>query len=235
LKPPKASFVIPVYNGAAYLAETIESCLKQTTENIQIVVVDDCSTDSTDTVIKHYQDKDERILPLKLPENSGRSAARNVGIENASGEIILTLDSDDIALPHRAAHTIQFFKKNPEVDIAFSKFQVLEWAPRQDGILDWVVAGLMDAPPFDWERLKETKLAYIGHSTMAFRKRVFEKVRYSDGPYSHHGIDDWKFQVDAYRAGLRFGAIPKILGQYRFIRKQRDEMAILKLKEACLA
>ena len=224
---PLASFVIPVKDGAAYLAEAVDSCLRQTRKRIEVVLVDDGSTDSTSTIIDHFKAKDGRVRSARFDECRGRSLARNAGIDMALSDVILTLDADDIAKETRAADTLNFFKKNPTVDIVYGQFQIIDELGR--------VEGYCDAAPFDWEKLKETKLAFIGHSTMAFRKSVFEKVQYTDGPYSANGIDDWRFQVDAYKAGFKFGAVKRFLSQYRWIPKPRDEKKILELKNICLA
>ncbi len=70
---------------------------------------------------------------------------------------------------------------------------------------------------------------------MAYRKKVADRVGYTDGDWSKNAIDDWKFQTDAYRERFRFGAINKILSQYRVSNKKRDEDKIRGLKNECLA
>jgi glycosyltransferase involved in cell wall biosynthesis len=224
---PKASFVIPVYNGQAYIAEAIESCLNQTVKAIEVVVVDDGSTDSTASILAHYKAKDKRVEVVSFTENQGRSHARNVGVHAAKSDIILTLDADDIALPNRVDTTLRYFKKNPGVDLFYGRFHVID---EMGG-----VQGAIDADAFNWEKLKETKFTFICHSTMAFRKSVFEKVQYQNGEFASLGIEDWRFQVDAHKEGFRFGSSRKALSQYRFIHKTRDEKRILELKNQCLA
>jgi glycosyltransferase involved in cell wall biosynthesis len=223
----KASFVIPVFNGQAFLAQTLESCLRQTEKRIEVVVVDDGSTDGTKRIIDHYAARDSRVVPVFLGINRGRSYARNEGIKIANGDIVLALDADDIASDGRVAHTLNYLKKNPTVDIVYGQFSLLDPLGRfQDGY---------DAMPFDFERVKTDKFTYICHSTMAFKKSVFDKVQYENGEYSQRGIEDWRFQVEAFKAGFKFGAIKKVLGAYRYIPKERDEKRILELKDQCLA
>ena len=77
-------------------------------------------------------------------------------------------------------------------------------------------------------------MTFIGHSTMAFTRRLTEKVAYDSEPFSGLGIDDWKFQVDAHKAGFKFLPIPKILAYYRWKAKPRDEKAILQIKNDVL-
>lgn len=227
-KPPSCSFVIPVYNGMAYIAETLDSCVGQDLDNIEIIVVDDCSNDRTLQIINDYisYSRDKRIKLIKHEVNKGRSIARNTGIATAQSEILLMLDADDIALPKRAKNTVDFFKLHDNVDITYSKFQIINEFGH--------ITGYCDTEPFNIEKAKETKFMYIGHSTMAFRKRVFDKVQYTDGDYSKNAIDDWKFQIDAYKAGFRFMPMRKMTTQYRVIPKLRDEKKILELKNSCL-
>lgn len=222
----KASFVIPVYNGQAFLAQTIESCLRQTEKKIEVVIVNDGSTDSTQRIIDHYRNKDERVRCI-INANGGRSKARNEGNQAAKGDVILVLDADDIAASDRVAQTLKYMKKNPGVDIVYGQFNVLDAVGRfQEGI---------DAMPFDYERVKTDKFTYICHSTMAYKKAVADKIKYDEGEPSKLCIDDWFFQVSAYKAGFKFGAIKKVLTGYRVIPKARDEAKILQVKEQCLA
>lgn len=238
MKSPKASFVIPVYNGQAFLAETLQSCLDQTVERIEIIVVDDGSTDSTPDILTHFQYADERVKVIRLEKNGGRSNARNVGIAAAVSDIILTLDADDICFPDRVEKTLKAFKKDPGLDIVYSDCHNIDvWG---DLIIYQDQSGnqtdTVPALPFDIERVKKTLNTYIPcHSSMAFKKSVFEKVQYETGEFSKHCIDDWHFQVMAHKAGFRFGAINRVLVRYRFIPKTRDEERIKELKEAALA
>jgi glycosyltransferase involved in cell wall biosynthesis len=224
---PLASIIIPVYNGGAFLAPTIESCLNQDQKNIEIIIVDDGSTDRTPKIIEHYQAKDSRIVSCRLPENRGRSEARNYGIYEAKSPILLMMDADDIATPNRVSDTLKFFKKNPGTSICYGQFSVIDAYGK--------IMGHQDAQPFDKKKVIKDKMFYIGHSTMAFRRKVAEKVSYTSGEYSKHGIDDWKFQLDAMNKGFRFGPVKRMFMQYRWIPKERDEKRILELKEAALA
>jgi teichuronic acid biosynthesis glycosyltransferase TuaG len=92
----KISIITPAYNSAAYIAETIESVLEQTYDNWEMIIVDDYSTDSTYRVVKNFCEKDERIILIRLEENSGAALARNTALQNAKGRFITYLDSDDL-------------------------------------------------------------------------------------------------------------------------------------------
>lgn len=91
---PDISVIIPVYNSEQYLGDCIKSVLLQTYSNIEILIVDDGSTDGSPQICDHYAQNDDRIRVIHKP-NEGVSAARNIGIEKANGEYIVFVDSDD--------------------------------------------------------------------------------------------------------------------------------------------
>ena len=90
------SVVIPVYNAEKYLREALDSIINQTYINLEIVCVDDGSTDSSFQILEEYKNKDSRVI-VYTKENSGGGAARNYGLERATGEYIYFFDADDIA------------------------------------------------------------------------------------------------------------------------------------------
>ena len=94
MKRPLISIIIPVYNSEKYLNECICSCIEQTYDNIEIVLVDDGSLDNSLEICKSYGMKDSRVKTIHQP-NAGVSAARNTGLRNAKGDYIFFLDSDD--------------------------------------------------------------------------------------------------------------------------------------------
>lgn len=120
----KVSIIVPVYNVEKYLEECVNSLINQTMQEIQIVLVDDGSTDQSGKMIDDYAALDHRIVALHK-ENGGQSSARNLGLQNATGEYILYVDSDDYIVPnscerlyetavHFAADIVQGDLKNEE-------------------------------------------------------------------------------------------------------------------------
>jgi glycosyltransferase involved in cell wall biosynthesis len=107
---PLVSIIIPTYNYAKYLPIALESCFRQTYKNLEIIVVDDGSTDNTREVIERYRD---RIIFISQ-ENAGVSAARNRGIQSAAGDFIAFLDADDYMLEDAIQTRLDAFIKNPE-------------------------------------------------------------------------------------------------------------------------
>lgn len=96
------SVIMPSYNSEAYIKATIDSVIKQTYENWELIVIDDCSSDSTLEIVKEYARIDSRIRFIELTENKGAPAApRNIGIEKANGRWVALLDADDIWHPKK--------------------------------------------------------------------------------------------------------------------------------------
>ena len=91
----KISIIIPIYNVEKYLARCLDSVINQTYKNLEIICVNDCSPDNSTKILEEYSEKDDRIRILNREKNGGLSAARNSGLEVATGEYIYFLDSDD--------------------------------------------------------------------------------------------------------------------------------------------
>lgn len=105
------SVIMPSYNTGRFIAETIESVLKQTYKNWELIIVDDCSTDNTDEIVKGYLG-DNRIRYLKNKKNSGAAVSRNRALREAKGKWIAFLDSDDLWHSRKLEQQILFMKKN---------------------------------------------------------------------------------------------------------------------------
>ena len=104
------SVIIPVYNSSKYLKECLDSVLNQTYKNLEIIIIDDKSTDNSVDIINSYKDK--RIKLIKLKKNSGVSVCRNKGIEKASGDYITFIDSDDYWELDKIKKQVKFIEKN---------------------------------------------------------------------------------------------------------------------------
>ena len=106
------SIIMPAYNAEKYIEEAIQSVLKQTYTNWELIIVNDCSNDKTEQIIKKYREQDERIKVHSLSENHGVANARNIALQNAVGRYIAFLDSDDIWLHEKLEKQIDFMKVN---------------------------------------------------------------------------------------------------------------------------
>lgn len=104
------SIIMPSYNTAQYITETIQSVIDQTYHNWELIIVDDCSTDNTDIVIGKI--KDPRIRYIKNEKNSGAAVSRNRALREANGRWVAFLDSDDLWKPEKLEKQICFMMKN---------------------------------------------------------------------------------------------------------------------------
>ena len=102
------SIITACYNSENYISETINSVLNQTHQNWELLIVDDCSTDNTKSLIKKFQKTEKRIKLFQLNENSGAAVARNKAIREAKGVFIAFLDSDDNWLPEKLERQLEF-------------------------------------------------------------------------------------------------------------------------------
>ena len=162
---PLVSVIIPAFNRSAFLKEAIESVLKQTCQQFELIVIDDGSTDNTSEILSHF---DGKIIPLHT-SHTGPSAARNSGIHAARGDYIAFLDSDDLWLPEKLKAQIDFFSNHPEARIC-----------QTEEI--WVRSGIRVNPKkkhkkySGWIFEKCLPLCMVSPSAVMIHKSVFEKV-----------------------------------------------------------
>lgn len=226
---PRASFVIPAYNADRWISKALYSCRNQTVKNIEIIVVNDGSTDYTKPIVDWHGEEDKRIRVFHQ-ENKGRSFARNFGNDQAKSPVILVLDADDMATRNRAKDTIAAFElKKP--DFLYGSFFATDSLGN--------VQTKMVCSAFDPEISKKNKLNYICHSTVAYTKKLSEDIRYEEGDWSKLGLDDWKFQWETHKKGYKIKNIRNPLCYYRITEDgtmaTRDPKAVDAAKEAYLA
>lgn len=114
---PLVSVITPSYNSSDYIKETIASVKEQTYRNWEMIIVDDCSTDHSSTIIQEQAEQDSRIQFFSTGANSGAAFARNMAIKEAKGKYVAFLDSDDLWLPDKLEKQVGFMERK---DLAFS-------------------------------------------------------------------------------------------------------------------
>jgi len=114
------SVIIPIFNGESYIKEAVDSVLSQTYKNIEVIIVDDGSTDRTGEIVKDIIQHDRRIRYI-YQENKGQSAARNTAIDNAKGKYIAFLDADDVFLPTKIEKQVSYMELHPDCDLCYCK------------------------------------------------------------------------------------------------------------------
>ena len=124
-KEELVSIVIPVYNSEKFIKETIQTVEEQTYQNWELLLVNDCSTDNSENIIKYYEEKDKRIRLINLERNSGAAVARNRGIDEAKGKYIAFLDSDDLWDKQKLEKQIKFMQDN-DYEFTFTSYEFAE-------------------------------------------------------------------------------------------------------------
>lgn len=125
------SIIMPSYNTAKYIAETVQSVLAQTYQNWELIIVDDCSTDDTDEVVKPFL-SDSRIRYLKNEKNSGAAVSRNRALREAKGKWIAFLDSDDLWMPEKLEKQIAFMEENG-YHFSYTDYMEIDEASKPNG------------------------------------------------------------------------------------------------------
>lgn len=174
---PKVSIIIPVYNGANYMREAINSALAQTYDNIEVIVVNDGSTDNTEEIAKSYGDK-IRYFPKK---NGGVSTALNLGIEKAEGEYISWLSHDDVYYANKVEAQVERLLKLSEKErlstIIFSNYSLIDENSKEFHKQQFHSAH--DIEKLDYP-LYSVLNGLVHGCTLLLPKRCFEQVGYFD-------------------------------------------------------
>ena len=118
MENPLVSIIIPMYNSETFIGKMIDSILKQTYINFEILIIDDGSNDKSIDIVKKYSKKDTRIKFYLRPPNliKGANSCRNYGLEQSKGKYIIFADSDDIFAPYALMQRVQFMENYPEID-----------------------------------------------------------------------------------------------------------------------
>ncbi len=191
---PLVSVIIPVYNVAPWLSECVDSVINQTYNNLEILLIDDGSTDGSGEICDNYSQLDRRITVLHT-DHHGLSAARNNGLDHATGDIIFFLDSDDVAYPNAIERVVAVMEQTAAQIIAFgtsregfyNRTDVLRSMISKNGI-----AGAI------W--------------TKVFRSDVLNDIRFRE----NHNYSDVAFFLNAFDKCGKLYAITDKLIKYRY-------------------
>ncbi len=173
---------MPVYNGATYLREAIDSILTQTFVDFEFLIINDGSTDLSETIIATYDDP--RIKYLKNDHNLGLVNTLNLGIEAAQGEYIARMDADDISLPTRFATQVAFLDQQPEVGACGTAYRYFGEVNEEKV--------LPSNPKEAFVLLSSTSC--LGHPTSMIRKSVLDRhsIRYES---AYEYAEDYAFWI----------------------------------------
>jgi glycosyltransferase involved in cell wall biosynthesis len=187
---PLVSVIVPAYDGERFVAEAVESILGQTYSPLELIVVDDGSTDRTAEIVEGYE-----AVRLLRKENGGPASARNAGLEAATGAIIAFQDQDDVMLPRRIEVQAGRLIEAAEVDLVICDQEVFfeDGAPMPDW--DRRIAPLL----FGEDNPQET---LVGSISLVARRCVFDEIgTFDEGIF---GGDDLDWTLRALEAGFGF-------------------------------
>jgi glycosyltransferase involved in cell wall biosynthesis len=190
---PRISAIVPVFNGARFLGEAIDSVLAQTYEPVEIVVVDDGSTDGTARIARSYGD---RILYVSQ-KNAGLGAARNAGIRHTTSPFVAFLDADDRWRPEKLARQMARFREQSDLDLCVTGFQNF-WTPEQE----------VEALRFRDHMIARPFWGYVV-PTMAARRDAFDRFGTFDPALRHSPGAVWIMRAVA--RGAKLAVIPDVL------------------------
>ncbi|CAM4152855.1 glycosyltransferase family 2 protein [Gillisia hiemivivida] len=207
---PLISIIIPCYNDAKYIEESVQSALNQTYSNKEVIVVDDGSNLKTKKVLDNLENKVQKLITQK---NKGVSVARNVGIEACSGEYVLVLDSDDYFEPSFCEKALQIFEKESDVKIVtcYSK-----WFNARTHITYKPKGG----------NIKDILISNVAMGSSMLRKQDWQIVEGYDEKMTR-GYEDWEFYMRLLKSGGKAEVIPEILFNYRNKENSRNKKANL--------
>lgn len=226
---PRLSFVIPTYNRSHMLADAVQSCIHQSEKRIEIVVVDDGSTDSTPKLMDWFVKQDPRVRYHRRRKNLGISATRNEGAGLATAPIICVLDSDDMCLEHRGRITLAHFQKNRKSQLFWGRATLVDFFGNR-------VGSLPEPRPLDIDDLSTGGNTWVVHSTVAYTREFARRHPYEPGEWSKYGADDYRMLCGAALAKEPMDFTPDHLCAYREmgndgISYDRDHEALDRVKQ----
>jgi glycosyltransferase involved in cell wall biosynthesis len=173
------SIIVPCYNYGQYVLEALQSISDQGFRDWECIIVNDGSTDNSQTVIESFISGDPRFTLINIP-NSGVSVARNTGVAHSRGKYIFPLDADNRMFPDCIGRCLEEFRKNPAIRLVYSEAELFG-----------AEKGLWKLPPFDYKTM--LKYNMIDNSCL-FLRQDFDRV----GGYRTnmvHGLEDWDFFI----------------------------------------
>ncbi|RKR06951.1 glycosyl transferase family 2 [Kushneria sinocarnis] len=177
---PTVTVLMPAYNRADVIPWAIDSVLRQTLDDFELLIVDDASTDSTASVVEGYTDP--RIRLIRQTGNQGPARTRNHGLELARGRYIAILDSDDQAVPSRLARQVAFLEQHPDIGEVGGWIRAIDATGRR---------GRLKRMPTDSRRIRAQMpwRCGIAHTTVMIRTELARQLRYDEAFELSQDID----------------------------------------------
>lgn len=199
INQPLVSVIVPCYNQATYLAETLDSVLAQTYTNWECIIVDDGSIDNPQKIAELYVQKDQRFTFIRQ-ENQGPSVARNNGIHVSKGQFILPLDSDDIIASTYIEKAVGVFAQDKTIKLVYCKAKFFG-----EKNSEW------DLPLYKYEDIIWGNMIFC---TALFRRKDYNQTG-GYNPKMRGGLEDWDFWLSLLKSNDKVYRIDEILFFYR--------------------
>lgn len=207
------SVIIPAYNSAKFLAESIRSVLDQTFQDFELIVVDDGSTDNTHEIVSDFASPKIKYLYQK---NQGPPTARNAGIRASAGRYIAFLDADDLWLPAKLEYQLKAFRESPRTGVVFCDMHL--WISEKSAIFGRPYLQRCVRPLPRGRVLDELLIRFFGHpSTLLVRKEVFDRIGLFDEKLRYCDDYDMLFRLATQ---FEFEVVPTPLVKYRLHTRQ---------------
>ena len=200
---PKISIIIPVYNAEKYLEKCLDSVCNQTLKDIEIICINDCSTDSSLNILRDYAQKDSRIKIIDFKENKGPAIARNLGIDEANGEYIAFLDSDDYPETSEFYEKLYFKAKETGADVVKGAYKDSD-AVSEDNSIN--------------EKIKEDKNNFCS----TYCSAIFNSNLIKGNNIHFPELRDMEDPVFAFNCALKANAV-EVVDNLNLIVTQRDD------------
>ena len=208
---PNISVIMPAYNAGKYIKESIDSVLLQTYKDWELLIINDGSTDNTQLIIDSYVEKDSRIKCF-FQKNGKQGKARNLGIENAKGNYIAFLDSDDIMFPHRLRYQLDLIL-NTESDMVFNDAYKFEKDPLAEKRTTFFVSNHIYLGNEAFYLLLKRNV--IPMLTVLVKKSVVEEVgRFTINDF-YQNAEDYHLWLKILKYGKKITSDDTIVGAYR--------------------
>lgn len=136
---PLVSIIIPVHNGEKYVRETLDSCIDQAYQNIEIIIVNDDSKDGTLDILREYEKKDNRIQVISVSKQNGLGNVINIGIRQSKGEYIARIDADDAMYPTRLEKQVEYLNSNPKCVAVGGQIDIIDAQSKITGHREYAI------------------------------------------------------------------------------------------------
>ena len=203
------SIIMPSYNSALTIGESIESVQSQTYEKWELLITDDCSNDETVEIVRQYAEKDPRIKLFQNKENSGAAVSRNLSLSHSTGEFVAFLDSDDLWLPNKLEKQIDFMLNEKKVDFTFTAYSLIDAFGRHSNKVVDLQGNNLSFTYKDMLRKKAT----LGCSTVIFKKSAFKDYSM---PLIRTG-QDYALWLKLLKSGKQVYLLNEVLTYYRIL------------------